>query len=125
MSIAVWVGLIALLGVDAETAVFMLLYLTLPTRRFEQRRHPLMGRSARGHCSRSGQALAAQSHDRFLYALRPSSYYVVHGRWSRCHEAHRGAMLGGIITRSSWNWSSTRLSCNLEMELGSQAGAQA
>lgn len=29
MSIAVWVGLIALLGVDAETAVFMLLYLNL------------------------------------------------------------------------------------------------
>ena len=29
MSIAVWVGLIALLGVDAETAVFMLLYLHL------------------------------------------------------------------------------------------------
>jgi Cu(I)/Ag(I) efflux system membrane protein CusA/SilA len=28
-SIAVWVGLIALLGVDAETAVFMLLYLDL------------------------------------------------------------------------------------------------
>jgi copper/silver efflux system protein len=29
MSIAVWVGLIALLGVDSETAVFMLLYLDL------------------------------------------------------------------------------------------------
>ena len=29
MSIAVWVGLIALFGVDAETAVFMLLYLDL------------------------------------------------------------------------------------------------
>jgi Cu(I)/Ag(I) efflux system membrane protein CusA/SilA len=29
MSIAVWVGLIALLGVDAETAVFMLLYLEI------------------------------------------------------------------------------------------------
>lgn len=29
MSIAVWVGLIALLGVDAETAIFMLLYLDL------------------------------------------------------------------------------------------------
>jgi len=29
VSIAVWVGLIALLGVDAETAVFMLLYLDL------------------------------------------------------------------------------------------------
>ncbi len=32
MSIAVWVGLIALLGVDAETAVFMLLYLELAYR---------------------------------------------------------------------------------------------
>lgn len=29
MSIAVWVGLIALLGVDAETAVFMMLYLNI------------------------------------------------------------------------------------------------
>ena len=29
MSIAVWVGLIALLGVDAETGVFMLLYLDI------------------------------------------------------------------------------------------------
>jgi Cu(I)/Ag(I) efflux system membrane protein CusA/SilA len=29
MSVAVWVGLIALLGVDAETAVFMLLYLDI------------------------------------------------------------------------------------------------
>jgi Cu(I)/Ag(I) efflux system membrane protein CusA/SilA len=33
MSIGVWVGLIALMGVDAETAVFMLLYLDLA---FEQ-----------------------------------------------------------------------------------------
>src|SRR5690606_7639119 len=33
MSIAVWVGLIALLGVDAETAIFMLLYLTLSYKR--------------------------------------------------------------------------------------------
>ena len=29
MSVGVWVGLIALLGVDAETGVFMLLYLDL------------------------------------------------------------------------------------------------
>jgi Cu(I)/Ag(I) efflux system membrane protein CusA/SilA len=35
ISIAVWVGLIALLGVDAETAVFMLLYLDLA---FEERK---------------------------------------------------------------------------------------
>ncbi|HEY1984724.1 MAG TPA: CusA/CzcA family heavy metal efflux RND transporter [Terracidiphilus sp.] len=36
MNIAVWVGLIALLGVDAETGVFMLLYLDLA---FEKARH--------------------------------------------------------------------------------------
>lgn len=35
MSVAVWVGLIALLGVDAETGVFMLLYLELA---FEERK---------------------------------------------------------------------------------------
>ncbi len=35
MSIGVWVGLIALMGVDAETAVFMLLYLDLA---YEERR---------------------------------------------------------------------------------------
>ncbi len=27
MSIAVWIGILALLGIDAETGVFMLLYL--------------------------------------------------------------------------------------------------
>ncbi|HZT33242.1 MAG TPA: CusA/CzcA family heavy metal efflux RND transporter [Bryobacteraceae bacterium] len=36
MSIGVWVGLIALMGVDAETGVFMLLYLDLA---FDERRH--------------------------------------------------------------------------------------
>jgi Cu(I)/Ag(I) efflux system membrane protein CusA/SilA len=42
LSIAVWVGLIALMGVDAETGVFMLLYLDLA---FEERR-----RSGRLRC---------------------------------------------------------------------------
>ncbi len=36
MSIGVWVGLIALLGVDAETAVFMLLYLNLAYKKAKQ-----------------------------------------------------------------------------------------
>ena len=38
MSIGVWVGLIALMGVDAETGVFMLLYLDLAYRRAPPRR---------------------------------------------------------------------------------------
>jgi copper/silver efflux system protein len=42
MSIAVWVGLIALLGVDAETAVFMLLYLDLA---YEERKSKKMMKS--------------------------------------------------------------------------------
>jgi Cu(I)/Ag(I) efflux system membrane protein CusA/SilA len=36
MSIAVWVGLIALMGVDAETGVFMLLYLDLAYREWQR-----------------------------------------------------------------------------------------
>ncbi len=37
MSIGVWVGLIALLGLDAETGIFMLLYLDLA---YERRSGP-------------------------------------------------------------------------------------
>jgi Cu(I)/Ag(I) efflux system membrane protein CusA/SilA len=36
LSVAVWIGLIALLGVDAETGVFMLLYLDLAYRRAKE-----------------------------------------------------------------------------------------
>jgi Cu(I)/Ag(I) efflux system membrane protein CusA/SilA len=38
MSVTVWVGLIALLGVDAETGVFMLLYLDLAFEKARQTR---------------------------------------------------------------------------------------
>ncbi len=40
MSVAVWVGLIALLGIDAETGVFMLLYLDLAYDGRQARRPP-------------------------------------------------------------------------------------
>jgi Cu(I)/Ag(I) efflux system membrane protein CusA/SilA len=36
MSVAVWVGIIALAGLDAETGVVMLLYLTLAHRRWSE-----------------------------------------------------------------------------------------
>jgi len=52
MSIAVWVGLIALLGVDAETGVFMLLYLDLA---FEERRRQGRLRSWRISARRSSR----------------------------------------------------------------------
>ena len=40
MSIGVWVGLIALMGVDAETGVFMLLYLDLAYDQAKRRGQP-------------------------------------------------------------------------------------
>jgi Cu(I)/Ag(I) efflux system membrane protein CusA/SilA len=41
MSVAVWVGLIALLGIDAETGVFMLLYLELAYEKAKRHSEPL------------------------------------------------------------------------------------
>ena len=64
MSIGVWVGLIALMGVDAETGVFMLLYLDLA---FEERRLAgrmnTLRRSAGGDHARRGEAHPAEVHD--------------------------------------------------------------
>jgi Cu(I)/Ag(I) efflux system membrane protein CusA/SilA len=55
MSVAVWIGLIALMGVDAETGVFMLLYLDLA---FEQavRENRLFSRAALHEAIISGAA---------------------------------------------------------------------
>ena len=64
MSVAVWVGLIALLGIDAETGVFMLLYLDLS---YEEARREgrlkLSGELRRSNCSRRCKTCAAEVHD--------------------------------------------------------------
>ena len=78
MSIGVWVGLIALMGVDAETGVFMLLYLDLA---FEERR--LAGRMhthrrpAGGDHARRGEAHPAEVHDGGHDVRRPGADHVV------------------------------------------------
>ena len=90
MSIGVWVGLIALMGVDAETGVFMLLYLDLA---FEERR--AAGRMqqprglARGHRPRRGEAHPPEVHDRGHDVRRPRADHVVHGHGRGRHEADR------------------------------------
>ena len=123
MSIAVWVGLIALLGVDAETAVFMLLYLDLAYHEAQQEgADAQLGRSARSHRERRGQAPSPQGHDRSLHGVRLVAHHVVCRRRRRRHEAHRGAhdrrnphlFLDGIGCLSA----DLR---HLEMELGSEA----
>ena len=64
MSIAVWVGLIALMGVDAETGVFMLLYLDLSYKRGEEGgQADLARRAAGGDRPRRRQAPPAEVHD--------------------------------------------------------------
>ena len=91
MSIGVWVGLIALMGVDAETGVFMLLYLDLA---FEERRaggqdaHP--GRLAGGDHSRRGEAHPAEVHDRGDDVRRTGADHVVDRLGRGRDEAHRG-----------------------------------
>ena len=81
MSIGVWVGLIALLGVDAETGVFMLLYLDLAYEQAKKEgrlRQPC--RSAGGHSLRRGQAPPAEVHDRGDHLPRARPDHVVHRR---------------------------------------------
>ena len=99
MSIAVWVGLIALLGVDAETAVFMLLYLDLAYN----------GRKAQGQM-RSMADLKASIEDGAVKRLRPKVMTVAvmfmglvpimwsSGAGSDVMRRIAAPMIGGIFT---------------------------
>ena len=77
MSIGVWVGLIALLGVDAETGVFMLLYLDLAYEQAkrEGRLRSLAGPAGRHHGGR-GEAAPAEVHDGGHHVHRPGPDHV-------------------------------------------------
>ncbi|MDQ2950546.1 MAG: efflux RND transporter permease subunit [Acidobacteriota bacterium] len=99
MSVAVWVGLIALLGVDAETGVFMLLYLELA---FEARKQ---AGQMRGMAD-----LRAAIEDGAVKRLRPKVMTVAvmflglvpimwsHGAGSDVMRRIAAPMIGGIFT---------------------------
>jgi Cu(I)/Ag(I) efflux system membrane protein CusA/SilA len=99
MSVAVWVGLIALLGVDAETGVFMLLYLELA---YEQRK--------RAGQMRSMSDLRVAIEDGAVKRLRPKVMTVAvmflglvpimwsHGAGSDVMRRIAAPMIGGIFT---------------------------
>jgi copper/silver efflux system protein len=99
VSIAVWVGLIALLGVDAETGMFMLLYLDLA---FDERR-----RSGR---LRSREDLREAIIDGAVKRLRPKVMTVAvmtlgllpilwsHGTGADVMKRIAAPMVGGIFT---------------------------
>ena len=92
ISIAVWVGMIALMGLDAETGVFMLLFLDLSyndaVRKGKMRQ---LRRPARGDHPRGGQTGAAEGHDRHGRDDGPAADHVVDGHRRRHDETHRRA----------------------------------
>jgi len=99
MSVAVWVGLIALLGVDAETGVFMMLYLELA---YEQRK--------RAGQMRNMADLREAIEDGAVKRLRPKVMTVAvmflglvpimwsHGAGSDVMRRIAAPMIGGIFT---------------------------
>ena len=92
MSVGVWVGMIALLGVDAETGVFMLLYLDLAYAAGEEGGATEdAGRSARGDRARRGEAHPPEIHDRGDGLHRPGADPVGHGHRLGRDEANRRA----------------------------------
>ena len=92
MSVAVWVGIIALAGLDAETGVVMLLYLDQAYEDFKERgvlndRNDL----ARFHLCRRREAGPAEGHDYLRDRGRSCAHPVEPGSRRRRHEAHRHA----------------------------------
>jgi len=99
MSIAVWVGLIALLGVDAETGIFMLLYLDLAyaQAKTEGRLQSLPQLHAAiidGAAKRIRPKFMTAA--TLLLGLIPIMLGL--GDRVRRHETHRRPMIGGIFT---------------------------
>ena len=102
MSVAVWVGLIALAGLDAETGVVMLLYLDHAWEKFRAAgRMNSHGRSARRGHRRRGAAHPPEDHDRLRHPVRPAAHHVVARRRRAGADVMKriaAPMIGGVIT---------------------------
>ena len=91
MSIAVWVGIIALAGLDAETGVVMLLYLDLAYEKWKKRGQDAdPGRSAGKRHVRGREAHPPEDHDRKRHPGRSHPHHVQPRDRGRCHETHCG-----------------------------------
>ena len=92
VSIAVWVGMIALMGLDAETGVFMLLFLDLAYDEAKAKgRLAFDGRPPRGDRPRGGEAPAPEDDDGHGRHGRPHADHVVDGHGRGRDEAGGGA----------------------------------
>ena len=112
ISIAVWVGMIALMGLDAETGVFMLLFLDLVyDERVRAGPDAHRGGPRGGDRPRRGEAHPAEDDDGDGGVHGPAADHVVDRHRRRRDEAHRradGGRAGDVVRRSSC--SSTRCS---------------
>jgi len=91
VSIAAWVGMIALLGLDAETGVFMLLFLDLSYEEYRGRGASRPQPTWTSDRARGGQAGAAEDDDGGGDIHGARADHVVHVGRCRCDEADRGA----------------------------------
>ena len=90
LSVAVWVGIIALAGVDAETGMVMLLYLDVAYDRLETRRsHDEPGRARWRRHGRRRPARAAQDDDGHGDPDGPAADHVVQRHRRGRNETHR------------------------------------
>ena len=92
LSVAVWVGLIALAGLDAETGVVMLLYLDHAWEKYRRAgKDELDGGPLRRRKGRRSAAHPPEDYDRLRDPLRPAADHVVarHASRRRRDEAHR------------------------------------
>ena len=90
MSVAVWVGLIALAGLDAETGVVMLLYLTLSHRRWKEEGRLRTAADLReAIVEGAAQRIRPKLMTVLTTMIAPGPRPVEHRHRRRRHEAHR------------------------------------
>ena len=90
LSIAVWVGIIALAGLAAQTGTVMIIYLDEAFHAYQQRGpHEDPARPLRGHHLRRRAARPPQADDRLHDHPRPGARALGARRGRRSHPAHR------------------------------------
>ena len=90
LSIAVWVGIIALAGLAAQTGTVMIIYLDEAFHAYQQAGpHEDPARPLRGHHLRRRPARPPEAHDRLHDHPRPGPGALGARRWRRSHPAHR------------------------------------
>ena len=97
LSVAVWVGLIALAGLDAETGVVMLLYLTLAHRRRVARAAAHAGRPRGGDRRGRGAPDPPEADDGGRDDGGPPAAALEHGTGADVMKRIAAPMVGGLV----------------------------